>query len=76
VSDRPIVAKCACWCPAVQPLSAPHPAVVSGVRADGSLHGEPPQSVRGRRVGRQTHALLSDYRQRYGVTDPERALDP
>jgi hypothetical protein len=38
--------------------------------------GEPPQSVRGRRAWRQTHALLSDYRQRYGITDPERALGP
>jgi hypothetical protein len=38
--------------------------------------GEPPQSVRGRRAWRQTHALLSDYRQRYGVTDPGRALGP
>ena len=38
--------------------------------------GEPPQSVRGQRAWRQTHALLSDYRQRYGVTDPQRALDP
>jgi hypothetical protein len=32
--------------------------------------------VRGRRAWRQTHALLSDYRHRYGVTDPERALGP
>jgi len=38
--------------------------------------GEPPQSVRGRRAWRQTHALLSDYRHRYGITDPERALGP
>jgi conjugative relaxase-like TrwC/TraI family protein len=38
--------------------------------------GEPPQSVRGRRAWRQTHALLSDYRQRYGITDPQRALGP
>jgi conjugative relaxase-like TrwC/TraI family protein len=38
--------------------------------------GQPPPSVRGRRAWRQTHALLSDYRQRYGVTDPERALGP
>jgi conjugative relaxase-like TrwC/TraI family protein len=38
--------------------------------------GEPPQSVRGRKAWRQTHALLSDYRQRYGITDPERALGP
>jgi conjugative relaxase-like TrwC/TraI family protein len=38
--------------------------------------GEPPQSVRGRRAWRQTHALLNDYRQRYGVTDPEGALGP
>jgi conjugative relaxase-like TrwC/TraI family protein len=38
--------------------------------------GEPPRSVRGRRVWRQTHALLSDYRQCYGITDPERALGP
>jgi hypothetical protein len=38
--------------------------------------GEPPTSVRGRRAWRQTHALFSDYRQRYGVTDPERALGP
>jgi hypothetical protein len=38
--------------------------------------GEPPTSVRGRRAWRQAHALLSDYRQRYGVTDPQRALGP
>jgi hypothetical protein len=38
--------------------------------------GEPPASVRGRRVWRQTYALLSEYRHRYGVTDPERALGP
>jgi conjugative relaxase-like TrwC/TraI family protein len=38
--------------------------------------GEPPQSVCGRRAWRQTHALLSDYRHRYGVTDPQRALGP
>jgi conjugative relaxase-like TrwC/TraI family protein len=38
--------------------------------------GEPPQGVRGRRAWRQTHALLSDYRQRYGITDPQRALGP
>jgi conjugative relaxase-like TrwC/TraI family protein len=38
--------------------------------------GEPPTSVRGRRAWRQTHALLSDYRQRYGVTDSQRALGP
>jgi hypothetical protein len=38
--------------------------------------GEPPASMRGRRAWRQTHALLSDYRHRYGVTDPERALGP
>jgi AAA domain/TrwC relaxase len=38
--------------------------------------GEPPQSMRGRRAWRQTHALLDDYRHRYGVTDPERALGP
>jgi hypothetical protein len=38
--------------------------------------GEPPQSVRGRRAWRQTHALLSDHRHRYRVTDPERALGP
>jgi hypothetical protein len=38
--------------------------------------GEPPPSVRGRRAWRQTHTLLSDYRQRYGITDPQRALGP
>ena len=38
--------------------------------------GEPPASLRGRRAWRQTHALLSDYRHRYGITDPERALGP
>jgi AAA domain len=38
--------------------------------------GEPPASVRGRRAWRQTHALLSDYRHRYGITDPQRALGP
>jgi hypothetical protein len=38
--------------------------------------GEPPASVRGRRAWRQTHALLSDYHHRYGITDPERALGP
>jgi conjugative relaxase-like TrwC/TraI family protein len=38
--------------------------------------GEPPASVRGRRAWRQAHALLNDYRQRYGITDPQRALGP
>jgi hypothetical protein len=38
--------------------------------------GELPTSVRGRRAWRQTHALLSEYRQGYGVTDPLRALGP
>jgi hypothetical protein len=38
--------------------------------------GEPPASVRGRRAWRQTYTLLNDYRHRYGITDPERALGP
>jgi hypothetical protein len=38
--------------------------------------GEPPAGVRGQRAWRQTLALLSDYRHRYGITDPERALGP
>jgi len=36
--------------------------------------GEPPTSVRGRRAYRHAAHLLSDYRDRYQITDPERAL--
>jgi hypothetical protein len=36
----------------------------------------PPTSVRGGRVWRQATTLLSAYRDRYGVTDPEWALGP
>jgi conjugative relaxase-like TrwC/TraI family protein len=38
--------------------------------------GAPPTSVRGRRAYRHATRLLSDYRDRYEVTDPGRALGP
>jgi hypothetical protein len=38
--------------------------------------GEVPQSVRGRRAYRHAARLLSDDRERYQVTDPDRALGP
>jgi hypothetical protein len=38
--------------------------------------GEPPSSLRGRRAYRHATRLLSDYRDRYQVTDPQRALGP
>ncbi len=38
--------------------------------------GAMPDSVRGRRAWRQTAAQLADYRDRYGITDPEQALGP
>jgi conjugative relaxase-like TrwC/TraI family protein len=38
--------------------------------------GEPPQSVRGQRAYRHATRLLSGYRDRYQVTDPDRALGP
>jgi conjugative relaxase-like TrwC/TraI family protein len=38
--------------------------------------GPLPGSVRGRRAWRQTAAELTDYRDRYGIRDPEQALDP
>ncbi|HYT26969.1 MAG TPA: hypothetical protein VEP73_10855, partial [Actinomycetota bacterium] len=38
--------------------------------------GEPPTSLRGRRAYRDATRLLSDYRDRYQVTDPDRALGP
>jgi hypothetical protein len=38
--------------------------------------GPLPEDVRGRRVWRQTAAQLADYRDRYGIRDPERALGP
>jgi hypothetical protein len=36
--------------------------------------GEPPTSLRGRRAYRHATRLLSDYRERYQITDPDRAL--
>jgi conjugative relaxase-like TrwC/TraI family protein len=38
--------------------------------------GEPPTSLRGRRAYRHATRLLSDYRDRYQVADPDRALGP
>jgi hypothetical protein len=38
--------------------------------------GPVPNSVRGRRAWRQTARQVEDYRQRFGVTDPERPLGP
>jgi conjugative relaxase-like TrwC/TraI family protein len=38
--------------------------------------GEPPTSLRGQRAYRHATRLLSDYRDRYQVTDPGRALGP
>ncbi len=38
--------------------------------------GPPPDSVRGRRAWRQTAARLADYRDRYGIADPEQAPGP
>jgi conjugative relaxase-like TrwC/TraI family protein len=38
--------------------------------------GPLPGSVRGRRAWRQTAAQLADYRDRYGIRDPEQALGP
>jgi hypothetical protein len=35
-----------------------------------------PSSVRGRRAWRQTAVTVADYRDRYGITDPEQALGP
>jgi hypothetical protein len=38
--------------------------------------GEPPSTVKGQRALRQTLAHVEQYRERYGITDPERALGP
>jgi conjugative relaxase-like TrwC/TraI family protein len=38
--------------------------------------GPPPASMRGRRAWRQAAAQLGEYRDRYGITDPEQALGP
>jgi AAA domain len=38
--------------------------------------GPLPESVHGRRAWRQTAAQLADYRDRYGIRDPEQALGP
>jgi hypothetical protein len=38
--------------------------------------GELPATVKGRRVWRQAVARIEQYRERYGITDPERALGP
>ena len=38
--------------------------------------GPLPGTVRGRRAWRQTAAQLADYRDRYGIRDPEQALGP
>jgi conjugative relaxase-like TrwC/TraI family protein len=38
--------------------------------------GPLPESVRGRRAWRQAAAQLADYRDRYGIRDPEQALGP
>jgi len=38
--------------------------------------GEPPPTVKGQRAWRQTLARIEQYRERYGITDPARALGP
>jgi len=38
--------------------------------------GEPPASVRGQRAFRHATRLLSDYRERHAITDPDHALGP
>ena len=38
--------------------------------------GEPPATVKGQRAWRQTAARIQQYRERYGITDPDRALGP
>jgi conjugative relaxase-like TrwC/TraI family protein len=38
--------------------------------------GEPPATVKGQRAWRQTVARIEQYRERYGITDPDRALGP
>jgi conjugative relaxase-like TrwC/TraI family protein len=38
--------------------------------------GEPPATVKGQRALRQTVARIEQYRERYGITDPDRALGP
>ncbi len=38
--------------------------------------GEPPATVKGQRASRQTVARIEQYRERYGITDPQRALGP
>ncbi len=38
--------------------------------------GEPPATVKGQRACRQTVGRIEQYRERYGITDPERALGP
>jgi AAA domain len=38
--------------------------------------GEPPPTVKGQRALRQTVARVEQYRERYGITDPQRALGP
>jgi len=38
--------------------------------------GEPPATVKGQRAWRHTVARIEQYRERYGITDPDRALGP
>jgi hypothetical protein len=38
--------------------------------------GEPPPTVEGQRALRQNLARIQQYRERYGITDPDRALGP
>jgi hypothetical protein len=38
--------------------------------------GELPATVKGQRAWRQTVTRVEQYRERYGITDPERALGP
>jgi hypothetical protein len=38
--------------------------------------GQPPATVEGQRALRQTVARVEQYRERYGITDPQRALGP
>jgi hypothetical protein len=38
--------------------------------------GEPPATVKGQRAWRQTVSRVEQYRERYGIIDPDRALGP
>jgi hypothetical protein len=38
--------------------------------------GEPPATIKGQRAWRQAVSRVVQYRERYGITDPDRALGP